>query len=214
MSGLLIFIGLKLLLPFKDYPMAHVEQFLIQIIHFNWKTIAIVARVLVGFLFVLAFLLLFYWKKTKWTKYVAILMIAIPFIVNAVFPSQFKVQNNISNETLIYLPTKNTQEKTLFIYVSNNCIHCKEALKRIYIAKNISNNFPEVHVVSYNTKIQSFMNENHINLSLDSISATQFMEITQGSFPKFELVKNNTIINKWHPTEFNYAVLDELSKEK
>lgn len=214
LSIALIFLGFKLLIPFKDYPMAHFEQWLIQIIPVSWKAISIIARIFDGFLFFIAFLLLFYWEKTKWTKYVSILMIAIPFIVNSVFPSHFKTQNVLLNEALFFKPTKNTQEKTLFIYVSDNCFHCKEALKRISIAKEISNTFPAVHVISYNYKIQKFLEENQINFSLDSIDANIFIDATQGTFPKYELVQNNKTINKWYPSEFNYAVLDNLSKQK
>jgi hypothetical protein len=80
------------------------------------------------------------------------------------------------------------------------------------IAKKKSEKFSEVKVISYNSKIQEFINDEELDLQLDTIPTKLFLKITKGSFPKFQLVKENKILKKWSNNEFNYAVLDNLSK--
>lgn len=210
LAAIFIYIGLSFLLPHNAYPIEHFEQFLSTFLPFNWKFLAVFSRVLVGLFFIIAFLLLFYWEKIKWMKYVSILMLSIPFIINPVFPDSFKDVSPEYYEDIAF-NVENPNIETVLVYVSPNCLHCKEALIKLDRAKKNSANFSNVRVISYNYKIQNYMDEKELNLPLDSISPELFLKITKGSFPKFQFVKNSKILKKWSSSEFNYAVLDNLS---
>lgn len=211
LASLFVYAGLKFLLPHNAYPIEHFEQTLINFFPFSWKLIAIFSRILVGLLFVIAFLLLLHWGKIKWMKYFSVLMISIPFIINPVFLENFKDNTQEYIEDMSFTIQESAIE-TVLIYVSPNCLHCKEALIKLKTAKKKSSNFPEIIVISYNLKIQEFMNEENINLKLETIPADLFLAVTKGTFPTFELVKDYKILKKWSNPQFNYAVLDNLSK--
>lgn len=211
LAALCIFLGLKFLLPHNAYPIEHFEQFLASFLPFSWKVLSVLSRILVGLFFIMAFLFLFYWEKIKWTKYLSIFMISIPFIINPVFPENFKDNTPEYDENLSF-ELENSSDETLLIYVSPKCLHCKEALIKLDKANKKSTKFKEVIVISYNNKIQEFLNKNQLDLSLQIISAKLFVEMTKGSFPKFQFVKNNKISKKWSNASFNYAVLDNLSQ--
>lgn len=210
-AALFSYVGLKFLLPHYLYPIEHFEQWLVEFLPFSWKVTSILARVIVGLFFVIAFFLLFYWEKIKWMKYVSVLMIFIPFIINPVFPENFKDLTKEYNENAAF-EIQNPEKETILVYVSAKCSHCKEAMIELDIAKKKSEKFSEVKVISYNSKIQEFINDEELDLQLDTIPTKLFLKITKGSFPKFQLVKENKILKKWSNNEFNYAVLDNLSK--
>jgi len=210
-SSLLIFFGVKLLIPYELYPIEHFEFKLLQIFPFNWKMVSIFSRLIIGSLFAIAFLLLFYWKKIKWIKFLSLLMFPIPFIINPVFPNDYKDNKIDIKENPIFNSNFISNDK-IQIYASSKCLHCKEAIKKLQVAKELSVDFPEIIIISYNSKLSGFLKENEIEIPLDTISTRLFIEITGGVFPIFELIKNEKVIKKWNNTDFNYAVLDNLSK--
>lgn len=211
-SIILVFFGVKLLLPYHLYPIENFEYKLVSFLPISWKTVAILSRIIVGIMFSIAFLLVFDLYKLKWAKYVAIILLFIPFAINSVFIENF-VDSSIQVNKKLAFELKNLEEgNNILIYSSNNCHHCKETIKKLKVASQKNKYFPNVIVIGYNTEISNFLKENDIAFKLDSISAKQFMEQTKGSFPVLQMVKNKTIIKKWSNYDFNYAVLDKLEK--
>lgn len=211
-AGLLIFFGVKLLVPFHLYPIEHFEYKLLSLFPFTWGFVAIFSRLFIGFLFALAFILIFHSKKHDWLKYASLVCFIIPFTINTVFPSQLKenqafIEENLSNKINI-----ETTDTVLLAYLSYNCLHCKEGALKLKAAQQNSTKFPKIIAVSYNNKIDTFFRENQIDFELVVIEAKAFAEITEGSFPKYQLVQNQTIIKKWDPIQFNYGVMDQLSQ--
>jgi thiol-disulfide isomerase/thioredoxin len=208
----LITLALFLLLPYQNYPIEHFEQSLIQIIPLSWKLIAVLARLLIGLLFVLAAYLIFNRFKNEWLNLITYAMVSLPFIINPVYFQDLKLPvSKLSNQPLIFDLNATSNEKVLVAYLSYNCSHCKEAAKKLDAAVKANKNFTKVKVISYNFKLKEYFNQNHINLPLDTILPQQFMEITQGSFPKYQLIQNNIVIEDWATEDFNYAVYDNLS---
>lgn len=209
-SILLFFIGIKLLLPFKDYPIEHFENLLVSFLPISWQASAIISRILVGFLFCIAFLLIFDIHKLRWAKYGAIVIVFLPFVINAVFLENFIDNTVVINKDLNFDLKSLKEGNNLILFASYNCSHCKESIKKLDVAINKNIDFPNLVVVSYNRKIDKFLKENKFQISVDSISPKQFIEITGGTFPVFKMVKDGKIVAEWSNHDFNYAVLDNL----
>lgn len=214
LAALLIFFGIKLLVPYYAYPIEHFEYQLLHILPISWKVVAVLSRILIGLMFVAAFLLLFYYPKIKWIKYVSLATLSIPFIVNTVYPEQLTDKAAPISEALSFPLSFETNEPLLLAYLSYNCHHCKEAAIKLKHAQIINSKFPKVIAVTYNNKLDSFFIEKQIDFPIEMITPEDFIEITESSFPKFQLIKNNKIIGKWDPYELNYAVMDKLSNQK
>ena len=215
LAALLIFLGIKLLVPYYNYPIENFEYWLLQVLPISWKAAAVLSRFLVGVFFLTAFLLLFYFPKNKWLKrlsYLAPLMFFLPFIINTLYPEQLKDNSKKISQNLSFPLDLKTDEPVLLAYLSFSCPHCKAAALKLKTAQIINKKFPKVIAVSYNSEMAIFFKENNINFPLEIISTEDFVKITEGSFPKFELVQNNKIITKYNPLQFNYAVMDNLSK--
>ena len=211
-SFFLIFIGIKLLLPYHLYPIEHFECSLINIFPISWKFVAILSRLIVGSLFSIAFLLIFDFYKLKWAKYFTFLLLFSPFVINAVFLENLQ-DNSISiNEKLPFALNYLEKGNNILVYVSPKCSHCKEIIRKLDVVTKNNPNFPNIVIISYNTKINDFLVSNDYEFELDIITAKEFLEQTKGSFPKFQMVKEHKILNKWTNYEFNYAVLDNLKR--
>lgn len=212
LSALLIFLGIKLLVPYHAYPIENFEYWILNIFPVSWKVVAILSRLLVGVLFIAAFLLLFYYPKIKWVAYLSVLMLAIPFVVNTIYPEQLVNHSIQISEELSFPLDLKTDQPVLLAYLSYNCFHCKEAAIKLKTAQKINKNFPKVIAVTYNEKLDSFFIKNSIGFPIEIISSDDFLKITEGSYPKFELVQNGKIITKYDPYQLNYGVMDDLSK--
>lgn len=206
--SVLVFLGIKFLLPYEDYPIEHFEQFLYKLGVFNWKSVAILSRILVGLIFVLAFFIVLKNLKYKKLHYISFIAVIIPFIINPVLLEHFSDKVEPTNIELPYVLESN--EKQLVIYLSSDCYHCKEALIKLNVASK-KNKLPlKIVAISYNNEIKNYLLENNMDFEFQVINAKVFTEETALSFPKFALIDNNKIIKKWTNPEFNYAVLDEL----
>lgn len=137
----------------------------------------------------------------------------IPFVVNTVYPSQLKDSTPYVSETLSpQINLENNSDTVILAYLSFNCLHCKEGALKLQAAQKRSSSFPKVIAISYNNKIDTFFADNKIDFPLVVIDPQEFSIITEGSFPKFQMASGQTILKKWSPDKFNYAVLDNLSK--
>ena len=212
---ILFLICFKFMLPWQEFPFEHYEYQVANYLPFNWKVISIISRMILGIVLVFATFLILRNKKVKFLKYFAIISISIPFILNPVFPKDLVDDSSKPSEiqeNLAFKSNYDLNKKTVLLYASPQCSYCKEAAFRLNEAKKRNKDFPEVLVVSYNRKLSKLFKEQKIELPIDSIDTGLFMKITEGSFPKFQLVENNELVRKWKPEGFNYAVLDNLSE--
>ena len=74
-------------------------------------------------------------------------------------------------------------------------------------------NFLKVVVVSNDLKLNGYFNDNNLSYAIEVIPQSTLIQIAKGSFPYFQLLKKNKVIFEWNNNQFNYEVLDLLSKD-
>lgn len=211
-GSLLIFGAFKLMLPWHEFPFEHFEYKVAEFLPFNWKIVSIVSRLLIGLILVIACYLILYNKKIKWLKYLSILSISIPFILNPVFPEDLVDRSKTFSEDMPFeLASLSKNETVLLAFFTNSCKYCREASLKLKTVQNKNKDFIKIIVVSDNYDLEAYFNENDINLPIDTTSFGNLLKVTHGAFPRFQLVENGKIIKNWGNSKFKYGVLDDLS---
>ncbi|MEX0813933.1 MAG: hypothetical protein WD048_17065 [Chitinophagales bacterium] len=156
--------------------------------------------------------------KWKWVKFpVVIILLSIPFVINPVYPQDFRDETSGLNEALeekLFSENFNSNSFLLAVF-SPGCKHCQRVGRAISVEKKTGDNFPEVKIAFGGKKEYSeeFLAQSNVsNLDYLNIEDKLFFELSGGRFPMILFVENDTIKKKWDGRTFNYFVLNELSK--
>lgn len=215
-AGLTIWLGVSILYPHHNFRVESFEYSLRTILHLNWLIIPFASRLLIGLLFCIAFLLLFYWKKIKWIKYFTPLALSIPFIINPVFPKNFKDLNQEKNTFIhgeIEVVIKN-DDKTIVALLTPSCRYCINAGKKLVAAKKTSKNFPSILLAGVTEEgvkeLKGLLNYDfeYVLLGIDL-----FLELSEYQFPKIHVIENQKLKKVYDGHSLNYYVLNQLSKK-
>jgi thioredoxin-related protein len=212
---ILSYIGYTFLYPHFLFPIEKFEYRLRLFSGFNWLMIPFIARLIVSLFFIMAFLLLFYWPKIKWVRFLAPLTVAIPFLINPVLPKDFKDEVPVLSENVNenFAELVQTSDRYLIAYLSAGCLYCRNAAKKIYVASLTSKTFPEVLVVSTSESIEELFAKTDTRFPYTLIDKDLFSELTEYQYPKIHLIENGKVVKKYNGYTFNYRVLANLSKK-
>ena len=211
-SLLLFLLGYKLMLPWSSFAFEHFEYKVVEILPFGWKIVSVISRLLIGLLFILGFYLLLDIKKYKWIKYLSLISVIIPFIINPVFPEDWVNSSKENMEEFSLSMSKEKVDSAVFVaYFVEGCKFCKEAALKLEVAKKKSESFPEILILSNDDKLDNYFVENNLPYKVKIVTLKELLQNSGGSFPYFQLVNKDKVIAEWHNKDFNYAVLDHLS---
>ena len=156
----------------------------------------------------------------KWIKYpVAIALIVLPFILNAIFLDdltdttelfQEEFQVNIPNNSQL---TDLTKERVLVCFYSTSCPFCVRASKKIAVAQKRYSYFPEVFVLFQGDKYGAkyFVETAKVEFDYTVLSLEDYAKLTGLTFPRFQLIYQGNVDRKWDGQTFNYSVMNKLS---
>lgn len=215
LAVLFISIGISVLYPHNAFKIFIFENSIREIFKLGWLVIPFVSRLLIGLLFIASFLLLFYWKKIKWVRFLAPLVIIIPFITHPVSQKRLNYTTEIIDEN-IHEKLKEVikkDEKLIVAYLTSSCKYCIIAGKKLVTAKKTSNKMPPILLAAATMKGVEELQE-ILDYEFDYILLGQdlFLELSDYQFPKIHLVENQKIKRKYGFGTFNYGVLHYLSK--
>lgn len=212
----LIWFAVSLLYPHHLFKIEKFEYFIREFLNISWLLVPFVARILIGLLFVISFLLFFYWKKTWWVIFLAPIMIGIPFILNPILLKNFE---RVSVASSLFLPDKliefaNDEDEVLLAYLSASCLYCHNAAKKLFVAQQTSKYFPKVKVVGVSEEIEKLFSKTNTQFEYVLISKDEFLELTNYQYPKVHFIKNGKIERVYDGYSLNYKALHDFSKKR
>ena len=216
LASFIIWLASSILYPYKTFKVESFEYSLRTILHLNWLIIPFVSRILIGLLFCIAFLLLFYWKKIKWVRFLAPLSLVIPFIINPVFTKNFKDLTQEKNTFIhqeIEVAIKNN-DKTIVALLTPSCRYCINAGKKLVAAKKTSKNFPPIILAGVTEEgVKELKEILDYDFEYILLGKDLFLELSEYQFPKIHLIENQKLAKVYDGHSLNYYVLNQLSKK-
>jgi len=156
----------------------------------------------------------------KWVKYpVAMTLIVLPFILNAIFPNDLVDETElftepfqseiVNNEQLTYL----TEDRVLVCFYSTSCPFCVRSSKKIAVSQKRYPYFPEVYVLFQGDQdgAEYFIEVAGVDFSYSVLSLENYTKLTGLTFPRFQLIYQGNIDRKWDGKTFDYSVMNKLS---
>ncbi len=163
-------------------------------------------------------------KKYAFIKFLPFILIVLPFILNPVYPCDFKADYSIDPEGSAQFdklkanfPAYTANDtNTVYAFFSVTCPYCKLAARKLYVSQARYPNFPKVKVVFWGEEesIQHYMKITDTHFPYLKIEDASFPDYAGGSYPRFKYVKNNTLAASWIGNGLNFGVFDDLSKLK
>ena len=165
--------------------------------------------------------------RKRWQQIILILcgltILVMPTILNPIFPDQLTDQTaklNLSLEEAFgpapNLPdalAKRTDQTYLVAFFTPGCMHCRNIARRLVLSAEQSPDFELGTAVFYGdeTYAAEFYKATGYQTETNYVEREQFMQITQGSFPKIFYVKDGRVSRRWNGYTMNYFVLDALT---
>ena len=156
----------------------------------------------------------------KWVKYpVAILLVVLPFILNAIFPNDLLDETELFDEPFQFEVvgddrlTSFTKDRVLVCFYSTSCPFCVRASKKIAVSQKRYPYFPEVFVLFQGDEYGAayFVEVAGVDLSYSVLSLENYKKLTGLTFPRFQLVYQGNIDRKWDGQTFDFSVMNKLS---
>ncbi|MBL4755409.1 MAG: hypothetical protein JKY52_17655 [Flavobacteriales bacterium] len=159
--------------------------------------------------------------KRTWLKYpIGISLFALPFILNPVYPADLmdqsvRVGGTFDLKAFGRLPEEHlSNDKALLTLYSTSCPHCLNAMRRLAISRNQSQEYIPVFIgfLGSEAGITSFFNEARAAFDYTILEMEQFYKLSGSTYPSFVLLEKGEPTWRWDGRTFNYHTLQEFAQ--
>lgn len=193
------------------------ENFFVNLgLSYTWsKALPYLLMVVIG---LLIGIYLFKRSKTKLTKLLSLVVIAVPFgiyfIFNPIYQGDFSNNSRTVNVSEL---TSELEKDKLYVISLPGCRFCKESIARLKEVKENNKNLNVEYVVtsSDSETLDFYQKEINDNFALRLAENPEAMvKLAQGSFPTFVIFdKTNNSYKVWDNSTFGVLALDEVVKK-
>jgi thiol-disulfide isomerase/thioredoxin len=145
---------------------------------------------------------------------ISIIVITFLFIKNPLFPEEFLNLSEIyPSDKTEHITKINKNKYQIIAFFSTACPYCEKASKKLKILQRKNPNFSNTKIYFIGTEngVKTFFNETNTLFNYEIINIKTFIDITNGSYPKFVVIKDSIPKLILDGRSFNYLAPSLIS---